>query len=419
MRSIALFCGALPLVVLPQWTQIHPDVWNGIGDPTFRTTIMTAPNAGFHSLSVYYSQSSGGAYSIHRTDDDWDSDTLLCSESYLITPQARELTKASATAMFHIHDFGPDMVRYLSTEEQQTTGLLLDYSIVGPLAVVDDTVCYWMALNEWTSSDTIRVMRSHAHMAGNELPVELASVHVPLQGRPALAFRDQANGVMAVQDTMLSTNIFVTANGGHDWDLRLNQSGSLIHDLSYLDDTTIWAVGDGGLVLRSEDGGLNWEELDLPLSNDLWSVSGYAADSLWISGSDGLVKATGDGGNSWVDKSIPGNTIRKIQALSGAVYAYNSTDLLYRYDPTTGSNEFPAERGPWWSPSSTGVTIHLESGGSLRRVVLFDPTGRCASAASADPVVDMRHLPSGIYVLDVESNTCHQRARFLWLSADP
>jgi photosystem II stability/assembly factor-like uncharacterized protein len=59
------------------------------------------------------------------------------------------------------------------------------------------------------------------------------------------------------------------------------------------------AVGQRGLVLWSDDGGVRWTQAAVPVSTDLTAVHLASAGRGWAVGHDGVVLATADGGRSW------------------------------------------------------------------------------------------------------------------------
>ena len=59
------------------------------------------------------------------------------------------------------------------------------------------------------------------------------------------------------------------------------------------------SVGLHGLIQRSTDEGLSWQQVDSPVSSDLVQVRFRDARNGWIVGHDSVVLHTSDGGDSW------------------------------------------------------------------------------------------------------------------------
>jgi photosystem II stability/assembly factor-like uncharacterized protein len=51
-----------------------------------------------------------------------------------------------------------------------------------------------------------------------------------------------------------------------------------------------WAAGDGGVVLRTLNGGASWSVVDAGTDLDLYEVFFHDADDGWIAGVSGLLK---------------------------------------------------------------------------------------------------------------------------------
>lgn len=58
-------------------------------------------------------------------------------------------------------------------------------------------------------------------------------------------------------------------------------------------------VGDHGVILASDDQGLNWKQIESPVSVMLTAVNFASEQSGWAVGHDGAVLRTQDGGTSW------------------------------------------------------------------------------------------------------------------------
>jgi photosystem II stability/assembly factor-like uncharacterized protein len=72
------------------------------------------------------------------------------------------------------------------------------------------------------------------------------------------------------------------------------------------------AVGERGLVLRSEDRGATWVQVAAPVSVTLTAVRFADARTGWATGHGGTVLATSDGGGSWT-RVLDGKRIAQIE----------------------------------------------------------------------------------------------------------
>ncbi len=80
-----------------------------------------------------------------------------------------------------------------------------------------------------------------------------------------------------------------------------------LNGLHFVDARTGWAVGHGGIVLRTDDGGEHWavQRSDFEVDRPLFSVFFRDRNEGWAVGLWALMLHTTDGGKSWVEVSLP------------------------------------------------------------------------------------------------------------------
>ena len=78
-----------------------------------------------------------------------------------------------------------------------------------------------------------------------------------------------------------------------------------ISDISVIDTNIVYAISSENL-LKTEDGGINWQEMALPdLSVRYWQVKFLTENYGWITGEFRTIYLTTDGGKSWINQSPP------------------------------------------------------------------------------------------------------------------
>ncbi|GAB1403990.1 MAG: hypothetical protein PHX54_12625 [Lentimicrobiaceae bacterium] len=113
-----------------------------------------------------------------------------------------------------------------------------------------------------------------------------------------VVFWDDNNGVAAaMMEGETDEAIFITADGGDTWVPATSGTQVDIQRVCYADATTLYAVGTGGNVLKSVDGGHNWN-VQAPLGGTLVGVD-FANASFGVVGAEGVIFVTNDGGKSW------------------------------------------------------------------------------------------------------------------------
>lgn len=72
-----------------------------------------------------------------------------------------------------------------------------------------------------------------------------------------------------------------------------------LFDITFAGSSAGWAVGHGGLVLRSTDGGNTWTRTTSPTTEDLLHVSATSELAARVITRRNILHSTSDGGNSW------------------------------------------------------------------------------------------------------------------------
>ncbi len=150
---------------------------------------------------------------------------------------------------------------------------------------------------------------------------------------------DQGNGI-----------VIHTTNSGNNWVVKGSPNYE-IYATSFADSLNGWAVGAGGTVWRTTDGGLNWSYLITTLRVNWYGV--WFVDRMvgWKCGTNGAIMKTTSGGLSWTTQnSGTTDTLRGIcfkDTLTGC--AVGKGGLILR---TT-------DGGAGWTRISTGYTDDL------------------------------------------------------------
>lgn len=108
--------------------------------------------------------------------------------------------------------------------------------------------------------------------------------------------------------------IYHTTDGGKNWryyptpqlapevaEDEWEEPRPTLFDVYFADRERGFIVGIEGIMLRTEDGGKNWEKIDCSTGQALYSIS-VVGDRCWAVGSRGAYIVSTDGGNSWVSQ---------------------------------------------------------------------------------------------------------------------
>ena len=195
--------------------------------------------------------------------------------------------------------------------------------------------------------------------------VAFHSIHFPV---------DTMNG-WAVGDGGLIVN---TTDGGANWNRQATPTPEDLYDVWFTDNSTGFAAGNHGMILRTADGGATWLRAP-PVGGDplvqLNAVDFSNNGSIGLAvGATGTILLTLDGGASWVPQTNPsaadlfGVSVPKTGSGSVA-YACGASGTILKTANLTAAT-------PTWTSSTPG-------GANTLRAILF-PTGDTTGYACGD-----------------------------------
>ena len=111
----------------------------------------------------------------------------------------------------------------------------------------------------------------------------------------AVAFPDATHG-WAVGE---GGAILATSNGGATWSKQTSGTFATFWGVAFSDATHGWAVGEGGRILATTNGGATWSAQTSGTSELLYDVAFSDATHGWAVGEGGTILATTDGGATW------------------------------------------------------------------------------------------------------------------------
>lgn len=141
--------------------------------------------------------------------------------------------------------------------------------------------------------------------------------------------------------------LYKTTDGGNSWTkVKLNISDPFIHSIYFVNNQTGWATGNsgnGGLVLKTTDGGSHWSVDNLPqVTSYIYpqSIDFKNKNDGWVVGngdSRGIAFHSSDGGDTWQKYSFPTNSNLWRIAFSDSTDGWVLGDhgAILHYSPTT------------------------------------------------------------------------------------
>lgn len=144
--------------------------------------------------------------------------------------------------------------------------------------------------------------------------------------------------------------IMRTLDGGLNWDVEESGETVTLWSLVMLDNSHGCTVGNGGLILITDDGS-TWQRVYPPTSNDLFGVFFVDAGTGFCCGASGTILKTVNGGSSWT--SISSGTS---QDLNSICFTGSSIGWVVG---TNGQIRRSTDAGSSWSSVSSPVSYDL------------------------------------------------------------
>lgn len=121
-------------------------------------------------------------------------------------------------------------------------------------------------------------------------------------GLRSISFKDSLNGFVVGSFGA----IIKTVDGGLNWeDVTQRITSSWLSDIYFINDSVGWIVGEDGIILNTENGGNLWKKQNSGISTGLSDIYFIDATSGWAVGNQGKILKTTNGGNNWILETSP------------------------------------------------------------------------------------------------------------------
>ena len=143
-------------------------------------------------------------------------------------------------------------------------------------------------------------------------------------------------------------------------------------------ENVIWAVGRGGKIVRSDDGGRKWTRQPSATDVNLQSIAALDSARAVVVGNDGTVLLSSDGGRSWqavagLPREVAGRKLIRVKrAADGRVYTVGEFGLVLS---ATGFG------GAWQSLGKQEDVAWNDIGASANTLILVGEFGRIRRSA--------------------------------------
>ncbi|QKJ97754.1 MAG: T9SS type A sorting domain-containing protein [Ignavibacteriota bacterium] len=100
--------------------------------------------------------------------------------------------------------------------------------------------------------------------------------------------------------------VIKTTNGGQKWIWYESGVENTLRTVASVNNgQRVIAAGDGGIIIISEDAGETWIQLSSPTTRNIWNLQMITDEIGWMVGERGTALKTTDGGLIWVQQSMP------------------------------------------------------------------------------------------------------------------
>ena len=153
------------------------------------------------------------------------------------------------------------------------------------------------------------------------------------------------------EDVVVDSLVMRTDDGGMNWTrIRMPTKTELFH-LDFNGSSHAWIVGDGGVILASTDSGLTWSKQDSGTKAALFNVDFRDDNDGYAVGEDGIVLRTENGGRNW-QRIITNST----ETLMRVDFADDKNGWIVGYK---GSILRSSDKGKTWVQQESGTTKPL------------------------------------------------------------
>lgn len=180
------------------------------------------------------------------------------------------------------------------------------------------------------------------------------------------------------------TTIQHSTNNGESWNETSLYEDAIINNLQFLGVDQAVATGEYGMLLATDDGGLNWDYAGY-LPDEFYAHTSYfrSRDEGWVGGLNGFIYHTTDGGNNW--QQMPTDT-------NAPIFGFIPGESKL-YAVANNATVLQLQNSAWRKISESGQPLYLRTGLLMSeqrllvaggRGLLFDLELSAASAASKD-----------------------------------
>jgi photosystem II stability/assembly factor-like uncharacterized protein len=171
--------------------------------------------------------------------------------------------------------------------------------------------------------------------------------------------------------------ILQTTDGGATWAQRASGTTVTLHDVAFFDAMRALAIGEGGTILKTENGGLTWSSRTSGVTGWLLSVSILDENIAMIPANHTFLRTT-DGGDTWHNRGIVERCLADY--VNRASFADTNTamaigDMIDIYRSLDGGNTWKCRSAGYGAPDHFNDIVCFDSSTAIVAGCTFSAYG--------------------------------------------
>ncbi len=201
--------------------------------------------------------------------------------------------------------------------------------------------------------------------------------------------------------------VIKTINGGTAWTQQISSTINQLNKVMFTDANNGIAVGNSGTILKTTDGS-TWSSVTTSFTQNLKSVYYGSASEVWICGDQGLILHSINGGNNWSQE------VSNITENLNAIHGFGITDIwscgnngtiIYR-SGTTSVFDLQLTTNISIYPNPCTGKFSVKGKSDIKTIEIYDVFGEKVYATSKfeqqkSNEVDLSDFPKGIYFVKI------------------
>lgn len=213
--------------------------------------------------------------------------------------------------------------------------------------------------------------------------------------------------------------IIKTQDGGNNWFALTSGTTASLEDIYFISDTEGWASGYSGVILHTTDSGATWTLQPNALTSVVAAVKFFDEQHGWACGYSGVIFQTRDGGTTWTahtsgftGTSLYLRDLVLLSATEGIAVGENGTIVHFKDNTDYTGIEEISELNSLLYPNPATSTLNIETDEIIQSVSIFNLSGTLVQKETTKSF-SVEALPAGVYTVSLISEKGIHTSRFI------